>query len=144
MKNSNDLYVCIRMKEVRYLCYDKVSLLKRTIWYMFTELGWDIALAALHMCSVFVARSWLDQDYRKDMLKGGLSSKDFFLRPVGYTNKPNAYQWCKRMMKEFFFFWLHAVVKILTHCWQVIGLGYFWLNAFRFQRFSYSKVLNLQ
>ena len=56
---------------------------------------------------------------------GSPSSKNFFFRSEGYSNKPNAWQWSKNMWEEVCYFWFHSEVKFLTRFWRLFGLSHF-------------------
>ena len=69
-----------------------VSLNYRTARWIFTKLGRDKVLMTLHICIDSWAKSaqgWI-QDGTKIGPGGFPSPKNFFFRPEGYGNKPNA------------------------------------------------------
>ena len=68
-----------------------VSLYYRTAWWMFTKLGRDEVLMAPHMQQGVLARSTQGriQGGAKIGHGGSPSSRNFFLRPEGYSDKPN-------------------------------------------------------
>ena len=45
---------------------------------------------------------------------GSSSSQKFFLRPEGYSNKPNTSPWSRSTWEEVLLFWFHSEVKFLT------------------------------
>ena len=69
-----------------------VSLSYRTARWMFTKVGKDEVLMVPHKCCCFSARSIQGriQGRAKIGNGGSPSSTNFFFRPGGYSNKPNA------------------------------------------------------
>ena len=73
-----------------------------TTWWMFMKLGRDEVLKVPHIYFGISARStqgWI-QGGAKIGHVGSPSSKNFFSRPEGYSNKPNAQQWSKSMWEQ--------------------------------------------
>ena len=60
-------------------------------------------------------------------IRGSPSSRNFFFRPEGYSDKPNAYQWSRIMWEEVLLFLVPFRGQILTrtHFWRLFGLSHF-------------------
>ena len=97
------------------------------------KLGTDEVLKVPYKCCCFSARSVQGriQGGAKIGHRGSPSSRNFFFRPEGYSNKPNTKQWSRSMWEEvllflvlfwsqifdvfltfFFFFWLSKICFI--------------------------------
>ena len=70
------------------------------------KLDMDEVLKVPYKCCCFSARSAQGriQGGAKIGHWGSPSSKNFFFRPEGYSNKPNAWQWSKNMLEEVLLF----------------------------------------
>ena len=62
----------------------------RTAQCMFTKLGRDEVLMVPNKCCCFCQIRPGDPGWGKNRSRGSPSSTNFFFRPEGYSNKPNA------------------------------------------------------
>ena len=64
----------------------------RTAWWILMKLGMHEVLIVPYMCCCFSARSAQGRIQGGDKIghRGPLSSRNFFFRPDGYSDKPNA------------------------------------------------------
>ena len=123
-----------------------VSLSSRTASWIFMKLDRDEVLMVPYKCCCFSARSV------KGRIQGGAkighwgspSSTNFFFRPEGYSNKPNANQWSRSIWDEvLFFFGSIPKSNFWRVLWRLFGLTYFALFQCNFYRFLCCKVFNL-
>ena len=73
-----------------YIWEHIASLFYRTVLWIFKKLGRDEVLMVPYKCCCFSARSVQGQGVVKIGHGWSPSSTNFFFRPEGYSNKPNA------------------------------------------------------
>ena len=78
----------------------------RTAWWILMKLGIHEVLMVPYKCCCFSARSSQGriQGGAKIGHGGSPSSRNFFFRPEGYSDKPNAWQWPRSMWEEVLLF----------------------------------------
>ena len=97
----------------------------RTAWWILMKLGRDEVLMVPYKCCCFSARSPQGriQGGAKIGHGGSPSSRNFFFRPEGYRDKPNAKQWSRSMWEEvlllFVPFQSQIFDAILTSIWTL-------------------------
>ena len=77
----------------------------RTAWQILMKLSGDEVLMVPYKCCCFSARSppGADPGRGQNRSRGSPSSRNFFFRLEGYSNKPNAKQWSNSMWEEVLF-----------------------------------------
>ena len=116
----------------------------RTAWWILMKLGRDEVLMVPYKCCCFSARSAQGriQGGAKIGQRGSPSSRNFFFRPEGYSDKPNGDD-LEACGKKCCYFWFHSEVKFLTRFWRLFGLSHFCVVQCNFYSVLCSKELYL-
>ena len=91
---------------VRPLTFHIFDFFSRTAWWILMKLGRYEVLMVPYKCCCFSTRSAQGriQGGAKIGHGGSPSFRNFFFRPEGYSDKPNAYQWSRSMWEEVLLF----------------------------------------